>query len=139
MSQAPEYTGSCLCGAVTYAFAAEPRVTVACHCSKCRKATGSAFATWTLVPKDSFAFSSGSEHVAEYASSDHGRRLFCRHCGATLGNFTSKRPRFFHLATGTLDHAPALEIAFHVHAASKAPWYQIKDNLPQHDEEPRQS
>jgi hypothetical protein len=44
------YAGSCVCGRVRYELDTEPKITVACHCSLCRKATGSAFATWTLVP-----------------------------------------------------------------------------------------
>jgi hypothetical protein len=43
------YAGSCLCGRVRYEFHTEPKVTVACHCLLCRKATGSVFATWTLA------------------------------------------------------------------------------------------
>ena len=102
-----------------------------------RKATGSAFATWTLVPIDSFRWTCGAEHVAEFHSSDHARRLFCRLCGTTLGNLTSRRPRTMHLAAGTLDRAPQLRIALHVYTASKAAWYDITDDLPQHDDEPR--
>jgi len=131
-----EFAGSCACGAVTYEFDGPPKVTVACHCSKCRKATGAAFAMWSLVPKESFRFTSGTEHIEEFASSEQARRLFCRRCGSTLGNRTSKRPQFFHLAAGTLDRAPDVRFAFHVHVASKAPWYDIADALPRHDEEP---
>lgn len=133
-----KYSGSCVCGGVTYGFDAEPRATVACHCSKCREATGSAFGVWTLVPKGAFHFTTGSEHVAEFVSSDHARRLFCRRCGTTLGNLTTRRPTFMHLAAGTLDRAPALRIALHCYTASKAPWFEISDALPQHDDEPRQ-
>jgi hypothetical protein len=85
MNERGQFSGSCLCGAVRYAFDSEPKVTLACHCSSCRKATGSAFGVWSLVDQDS---------------------------------------------------APALRIAFHAHAASKADWYEIADAIPQHDEEP---
>jgi hypothetical protein len=130
------YGGGCLCGAVTYEFAVVPKVTVACHCSACRKYTGSAFGTWTLVPMDEFHWRSGQEEIAEYVSSDHARRLFCRKCGTTLGNLTTRRPKFMHLAAGTLDRAPPLSIGLHVYAASKAPWFEITDAVPQHETEP---
>lgn len=77
------YAASCLCGRVRYELDTEPGITVACHCSLCRKATGS------------------------------GRRMFCGHCGTTLGNLTTRRPAFMHLAAGT--RAPALRIKFHVY------------------------
>ncbi len=130
------YAGSCLCGRVRYEFDIEPKVTVACHCSACRKATGSAFATWTLVTKDHFHWTAGEDEIAEFSSSDHGRRMFCRTCGTTLGNLTTRRPAFMHLASGTLDRAPALTIKFHAYVGSKAPWYEIADSSPRFDELP---
>lgn len=131
------YRGGCLCGAVTYAFDAEPRVTVACHCAACRKATGSAFGTWTLVANDHFRFTNGEQQLAQFQSSDHARRLFCKQCGTTLGNYTTRRPNFIHLAAGTLDVPPPLRINLHCYTASKAPWFEITDELPQHEDEPQ--
>lgn len=131
-----EFSGGCLCGAVTYGFAGVPRLTVACHCSACRKVTGSAFGTWTLVPKEELHWRSGVDHIAEFESSEHGRRLFCRNCGTTLGSLTSQRPTFMHIAAGTLDRSPPLRITLHAYTASKAAWFEITDSLPQHAGEP---
>jgi len=130
------YSGSCLCGALGYAFDCEPRGVVTCHCSACRKATGSSFATWILVPLAQFRWSSGREQLREFASSDHARRLFCERCGSTMGNLTTRRPALMHLAAGTLDRAPVFQVAFHGYVASKAPWHEISDALPQYDDEP---
>lgn len=137
MTMVTPYSGSCVCGDVRYEFEGEPRVTVACHCAVCRKATGSAFGTWTLVLKEQFRFVRGEQQIGEYQSSDHARRLFCKRCGTTLGNFTTRRPTFIHLAAGTLDEAPALRINLHCYTASKAPWFEITDQLPQHEDEPQ--
>ena len=91
-----------------------------------------------LVPKDEFHWRSGVEQIAEFVSSEHGRRMFCRNCGTTLGCVTSRRPTFMHLAAGTLDRAPRLRIGLHAYTASKAPWFEITDALPQHEGEPTQ-
>lgn len=131
-----KFSGSCLCGAVGYEFEGEPRVTVACHCAMCRKVTGSAFATWSLVPLASFRWTKGEQELGEFQSSDHARRMFCRRCGGTLGNLTSRRPSFMHLAAGTLDVSPELRIGMHVYATSKVAWYPIADGAPQHEAEP---
>jgi hypothetical protein len=136
MNEQGRFSVSCLCGSVRYAFDSEPKLTLACHCSLCRKATGSAFGVWALIDQDGFHWTAGTAQIGERESSAHGRRLFCKSCGATLANFTSRRPRFVHLAAGTLDDAPELRIAFHAYVASKAVWYEIPDALPQHDEEP---
>jgi hypothetical protein len=130
------YSGSCLCGEVRYEFSEEPRVCVACHCSNCRKATGSAFATWALVPLSAFRWASGSEQIAEFRSSEHGQRFFCRRCGSTLGNLTAQRPHLMHLACGTLDQAPSFRLAMHVYVASKAPWFELGDDTAQFAELP---
>lgn len=137
MCDSRSYSGSCLCGQVKYSFDVEPRALVACHCSRCRKATGSAFGTFALVPKDHFAWTAGSEHIATFASSTHARRLFCRECGTTLGSLSDHRPTFMHVAAGTLDESPKMSVELHAHVASKAPWHQILDDLPQHAAEPR--
>jgi len=130
------YSGSCLCGALRYEFEGEPRVVVNCHCSACRKATGSTVGTWLLVPLAQFRWLSGQEQLREFASSDHARRAFCQSCGSTMGNLTTRRPSLMHLAAGTLDRAPAFQVAFHGYVGSKAPWHEITDALPQFDAEP---
>ena len=130
------YSGSCLCGALRYEFEAEPLAVVNCHCGRCRKATGSTFATWLLVPLDQFHWSSGSERLRWFTSSDHARRSFCASCGSTIGNLTTRRPTLMHLAVGTLDRAPTFRVALHGYVASKAAWHEITDDLPRHDDEP---
>ena len=130
------YSGSCLCGAVRYEFEAEPRIAVNCHCAACRKATGSTVATWLLVPLDQFRWTSDNQTLREFVSSDHARRTFCATCGATMGNLTTRRPKLMHLAAGTLDRAPAFRVALHGYVASKAPWHEITDALPQYEGEP---
>lgn len=130
------YSGSCLCGHVRYRFDGEPRALVACHCSQCRKATGSAFGTFALVLKAHFGWTAGEERVATFASSAEARRLFCRDCGSTLGSLHDQRPTFMHVAAGTLDDAPAMRVAMHAHTASKATWHEISDGAPQHEGAP---
>src|SRR5579871_5075552 len=132
------YTGSCLCGRVRYEFDVEPRVTVTCHCSLCRKATGSAFATWTLVANERFRWT-GTDEIAEFKSSEHARRFYCKRCGTTLGNLNTNWPKYFNLAAGTLDQAPDLKIKFHAYVGSKAPWYEITDSCPTFDKLPPRS
>jgi hypothetical protein len=53
-----------------------------------------------------------------------------------LGNLTTRRPTFIHLAAGTLDGAPAVKLAMHLYAGSKAPWYEIEGGLTRMDTEP---
>lgn len=41
-------TGSCQCGAITYALSGEALFVYACHCHSCQKRTGSAFSMGLL-------------------------------------------------------------------------------------------
>ena len=125
-----------MCGQVKYTLDVEPRVLVACHCSLCRKATGSAFGTFALVLKEHFKWTTGTEHLASFSSSNEAQRLFCRQCGSTLGSLHDHRPMFMHVAAGTLDGAPSMRLAMHAYTGSKATWYEVRDGLPQHEAAP---
>src|SRR5260370_6129732 len=44
-------TGKCFCGAVHYAVADEFRYAMNCHCSNCRRTTGSAFKPFARIER----------------------------------------------------------------------------------------
>jgi hypothetical protein len=98
----------------------------------CRKAHGAAFATYGRVERNDFALVSGAEDIASYRSSPGVIRTFCKQCGSNLQFISDKRPSTFALALGTLDDDPSIQASLHIFVASKAPWFQITDDLPQH-------
>jgi hypothetical protein len=128
--------GSCLCGAVRYEVRGPVSRVTHCHCSMCRKAHGAAFGTYGRVERGDFVLLSGASDIASYPSSPGVVRTFCKRCGSTLQFISDKRPSTFSLALGTLDDDPGVESALHIFAGSKAPWFQITDDLPQHAARP---
>lgn len=128
--------GSCLCGSIQYEVRSSLGRAVHCHCSMCRKAHGAAFGSYARVEEKDFAFTSGKENVAAYSSSPEVTRTFCRHCGSTLQFIRSSRRGAFSLALGTLDDNPGVEQSMHIFVGSKAPWFDITDDLPRHDGRP---
>jgi hypothetical protein len=124
--------GSCLCGSVRYEIRGPVGRVSHCHCSMCRKAHGAAFATYGRVERSDFALVSGADDIASYRSSPGVIRTFCKRCGSNLQFISDKRPSIFSLALGTLDDDPSVQAALHISVASKAPWFQITDELPQH-------
>lgn len=129
------YQGSCLCGRVSYEFDGPISLMMNCHCSMCRKHHGSAYATFVAAPISGFRWLTGQENVREFASSEHGKRFFCATCGSVAP--TLAEPMKLALVPagnvrGDLEARPQ----FHVFVASKAPWYTITDQLPQHAEKP---
>ena len=126
--------GSCLCGSVRYEIRGAVGRVVHCHCSMCRKAHGAAFATYGRVERNEFALLSGAADIGSYSSSPGVTRTFCRRCGSNLQFISDKRPTTFSLALGTLDVDPSAQPSLHIFVDSKAPWFQITDDLPQHSE-----
>lgn len=128
--------GSCLCASVRYEVRGSLGRVSHCHCSKCRKAHGAAFGTYARVKTSDFVLISGEHDIGSYRSSPGMLRTFCRSCGSTLQFITEARPDSFALALGTLDDDPAVRPSHHIFVASKAPWFDITDGLPQYAEYP---
>jgi hypothetical protein len=126
--------GSCLCGGIRYEVEGPFGKVVNCHCSMCRKATGAAFRTRAAVPSRSYRLLAGEALVSRYASSPGEERTFCRVCGATLATFFRDRPEEIGLPLGTLDDDPGVRPSAHVFVASRAPWFEITDDLPRFSE-----
>ncbi len=76
--------GSCLCKGVTYEVHSGLGPIIMCHCSKCRKATGTAFATNTPINTTDFKLVTGENLLSEFESTPNVFRVFCRNCGSPL-------------------------------------------------------
>jgi hypothetical protein len=98
----------------------------------CRKAQGSAFRARAAVPRAAFRWTRGEALLARYESSPGTVRCFCSVCGSPLASFFPDDPDWIGLPLGPLDGDPGVRPAFHVHVASKAPWFEITDDLPQY-------
>ncbi len=128
--------GSCLCGGVTYEVHSELGPIIMCHCSKCRKVTGTAFATNTPISVANFKLVTGENLLSEFESTPNVFRVFCRNCGSPLYSRRTITPEIIRLRIGTLDSAIEDKPTAHVFVASKAEWYEIVDDLPQYAERP---
>lgn len=130
-SARPTITGSCLCGAVRYE-ASDLGLAVNCHCSRCRKWHGAAFASIVRVPLDALRVTRGEESIGRFASSPGVTRCFCKECGSSLYTLRTDLGRA-HVRLGTVDGDPGVRPSLHAFVGSKAPWFEITDSLPQHE------
>jgi hypothetical protein len=122
---------SCLCGAVALEITA-PVVSMGhCHCRMCRKQHGSAFSTYCEVRGSSLHIVKGADSIQRYASSDFAERAFCAVCGTKLMFSVKSMPDRFWVAAGALDDDPGVKPDHHIFVGSKAPWYEITDDIPQ--------
>jgi hypothetical protein len=127
--------GRCLCGAVRYEIDGPFVGVVHCHCSMCRKHHGTAFVTWAVAPIDGYRLTAGRDSIVDYESSPGVLRGFCSTCGSVTPQL-SPSGTYVVAPAGNLVDTAGLKPSAHIFAASKASWYPILDDLPQHDEYP---
>ena len=125
-------TGKCLCEAVQYNVSDEFSYALNCHCSRCRRATGSAFKSFAGIQRDKLFIVVGQGKLAKFGDNDT-YDVRCAKCGSFLYSVV-RDGAFVHVALGTLVDEPQIRPTAHIFVGSKAPWYTISDHLPQHDE-----
>ncbi len=125
-------TGACLCGAVAYEITGQLAGIQFCHCSQCRRASGAAFAANIPVRAEDFRVTAGADRLKAYSSSPGKERVFCGDCGSPIISRSAGDPGWVRVRAGTLGAPATTRPAFHFHVASKAGWFEITDNLPQH-------
>ncbi len=123
--------GSCLCGTVRYELSAEPGPFGYCHCTSCRKASGSAHAANAPVTRNDFHVASGKERIREYESSSGKFRAFCTRCGSPLYAYLAATPEVLRIRLGTLDTPFTKQPQAHTWVSDRAPWEPILDCIPQ--------
>ena len=126
-------TSRCLCGAVRWTAEGPLQFMSHCHCSRCRKAHGTPFATYVAAPADGFSLT-GAEHVRRYEPSPGFFRPFCTICGSVTPGAAWEGLVF--LPVGNMEEDPGERAAAHIFVGSKAPWYDIPDALPQFETYP---
>ena len=124
--------GKCLCGAVHYAVADAFIYAANCHCSNCRRTTGSAFKPFAGIERDKFRVTKGADEVMIFGD-ENGHDAHCRVCGSLLYSVV-RDGAFVHVAMGTLMDDPAIRPSAHIFVGSKAPWFTITDDLPRYQE-----
>jgi hypothetical protein len=132
-------TGRCLCGGVRFEIIGRLGPVVYCHCSMCRRASGSSFATNASVLAENFRILDGDDLIREYESSAGNRRAFCSKCGSPLYGTFGDIPSFRRVRLGTLDSAKGAKSVAHIWTGSKSEWFEITDDLVKFEEEPPDS
>ena len=124
--------GGCLCGAVGYEVEDAFDAAFYCHCSRCRRATGSAFKPMASIKTGKLSLTQGGGEVLTYGTPPDTHDVHCGVCGSFLYSVIADNGNT-HVAMGTLIDSPSVRPSFHMFVASKADWYEITDDLPQFD------
>jgi len=124
-------TGKCFCGTVQYEVADAFRYAMNCHCSNCRRTTGSAFKPFAGIERAKLALAKGADGLLLYGTPD-ANDTHCGRCGSLLYSVV-RNGGYVHVTMGTLVDAPTIRPSRHIFVGSKAPWFTITDDLPQYE------
>ena len=131
-------TGGCLCGAVRFEVRGPPDTVGICHCRKCQRWTGTAFAVGVRFSRAQFRLTKGEPRF--YRSSAIMQRGFCADCGSPLVEYvaTEKDADGVWLSLGNFDDPSAFTPEHHFGVESQLPWVLFEDGLPRYrcDEDP---
>jgi len=121
-------TGQCHCGAIHYSMPTAVEHHALCHCQDCRRHSGAPMVGWALVGRDALELTGEPK---TYASSEHGRRLFCGDCGTSLF-YTNEAifPGQIDVQTATLDDPDLIPAQAQIQTAERIGWMEKLDQMP---------
>ena len=127
--------GSCLCGQVEFEFEEAVGPFELCHCNRCRKASGSAYATFLAVKTDGYRVVRGRDLIRSYEAPLIERPptyvvWFCSNCGSPVPDPKPKGEGVFEIPAGALDEATTVSPDKHIYVDLKADWDHMDEVLP---------
>src|SRR5512143_1420485 len=124
--------GECNCGAVAYEIGADLTGIFVCHCSICRRSSGSNGMAVVVFPKAQFSWVSGEDRISTWNKpGTDWHKWFCGTCGSPVPGENDSKTMFAPAGCLT-EGAGSLQVIHHVWVGSKAPWDQIGDSGKQH-------
>lgn len=126
------YLGKCLCGEVQVQISGEISDIIHCHCSLCRKNSGSAFATNGFINTAEFEIVSGKDSLSTYSFKAGRNRHFCAKCGSPVYSSNEQDPSRLRLRLGILDSDISERPLCHNFVTSKANWEDLDAQLPRY-------
>lgn len=130
-----EHSGTCLCGSVAFKVEGAFDRFFLCHCSHCRKDTGSAHGANLFSSKAKLKWLSGVEKVRTYTLPETRHvRCFCSNCGSAMPHANDQ---FVVVPAGSLDTPLFLTPDAHIFAGSRAAWDKELAVIPEFDTFPQ--
>jgi hypothetical protein len=127
------YLGQCLCGEVKVSINGAINDIIHCHCSLCRKNSGTAFATNGFINTSDFQITLGEEKLSAFSFKPGRTRYFCRQCGSPVYSANKDDPSRLRIRLGLLDSIISEKPISHNFVSSKANWEDLDAALPRYD------
>lgn len=134
---AKKYTGSCLCGDVSYSISGPPLIVAQCHCSDCQKSSGTGHTIGAMFQSDELMVNG---NLTEYS---HGSikyskvtKSFCAKCGTHLFGRNTRIPNHVTIPLGIIDESSGMEVEVVIFARDKPHWDTLKNNVSVYETQP---
>ena len=129
--------GGCLCGRVQYQGSGPFDFFHLCHCSQCRRSTGSAHAANIFTSEDRLEWLAGEDLIKRYTPDEPGviSKCFCSHCGS-LVPYTSLQSGRLIIPAGSLHEPAGIDPDDNIFWADRADWYDAGLAAPRIDQAP---
>lgn len=127
------YLGSCYCGGVKIKISGEIKSIIHCHCSKCRKSSGTAYATNGVVNINNFEIITGSELISKFGKVVGKYRHFCSQCASPIYSSNTEDKENVRIRLGLLDGDITERPMSHNFVTSKASWEDMDAELPRYE------
>ncbi|ASQ45014.1 GFA family protein [Legionella clemsonensis] len=132
-----QYKGECLCGSCHYIITGEkPKAMYLCHCSRCRKETGTMHGATVFFNNAQLVWEKGQDNISYFKlEGTRKQRAFCNICGSPLPR--QEENSHVALPAGTVDDDTFLEPTAHIYYASRSSWEDKTPALQRFDELPK--
>jgi len=127
--------GSCLCGGVAFEVEGPGRGVGSCHCSKCRKVSGTSGNAQFIVTTDLFRWVRGQQSVFTFKLADGWGPTRCKTCGSPVPASYDNGKRMW-VQAGLMNDPLGTSIIKHIFCVSKADWDRESPDAEYHDEYP---
>jgi hypothetical protein len=127
-------TGRCLCGAVQFEVEGPIRGVGSCHCSKCRRVSGTGGNAQFIVRARKFAWRSGREEIATFRLPDGWGPARCKACGSPVPDSYDGGERMW-VPAGLMNEPLGTAIVQHIFCGSRADWDREAPDAKHYDEQ----
>jgi hypothetical protein len=130
--------GACLCGKVQYTATGPFSAFHICHCSQCRRSTGSAHASNIFTTADRLEWRSGEDQITSFIPDEANviSKSFCRHCGSLVPYISAKSGKLI-IPAGSLSEDPGIRPEDNIFWGDRANWYDTVSQTPKFDGFPK--
>lgn len=129
-----KHSGSCLCGAVAFEIDGEFDKFFLCHCSRCRKFSGTAHASNLFASNAEITWLSGEDRIGTYQVPEtRFVKMFCSECGSPVPRQSGS---MLMVPAGSLDTPVEIEPTAHIFFADRANWDEHLEDHPKFDQRP---